>query len=397
MLWNYKFNPATADLGLDMKVTANGHAYALVKSTATGNVIRNRMIKATGAGTSITPFYNFNAFPDYPTSLALDGDQHSYVTGYRLLNGVKTILIASVNNAGALRWIRTENCGTATGDDFGRHVAIGADGQIYMTGSSQGTAQHGIDVVTMKFNYVTGKKQWENFINYNLNDGGYFVASPTLNAVYVSWIAGNVVFVDQIAATTGLAGRRASYTPAPTAPFDTRTGATISDMKISSGTHIYLTGNIGAISAGLNYQATYLIKVNFIARSSSRIEIQLPVTGNFLKSRKSNSIALHNPDKSVFLLEDTYEDYSTHQTEAVVLINLYAPGVFRNQQEQELSADPDSFTMTVAPDPASASTRIIASEPIAFISIQDLTGKKVMEVANDNPNNLGISTWIFLI
>jgi hypothetical protein len=388
-VWTYTFNPTSSDYGVDMKVNSAGTAYALVKSIGTGGAIRYRIIRASAAGSATTVYFNFTINPDYFSTMALDAASNIYLAGYRqsLTPGSsKLITVASVAGAGsqgALRWSQLDNCGTVTGDDIAKHIVIGADGNVYITGSSVGSAQHGLDAVTMKFSSVNGKKLWENFINFTLNDGAFLVSVPDLNTVNVAWSSGSVVYLEQINAGTGLFTRRAAYTPTPASPYTSLGAANITGLASSVGRNVYMTGTIAANAAGFNFDAGWLVKFNFSSRGGTRIENVAPVEGTSNQSKRSVGMALDNVNTNIYWIRDIAETHANHQQEKVEISSMEGTGSFRLGQEMDEQAAQDRIWFE---NPVSESLNISSADLMSKIEITDLTGKTIYS-SNQNTNN----------
>jgi len=323
-VWTYTFNPTSSDYGVDMKVNSAGTAYALVKSIGTGGAIRYRIIRASAAGSATTVYFNFTINPDYFSSMALDASSNIYLAGYRQAitpGSTKLITLASVTGTGtqgALRWSQLDNCGTVTGDDIAKHIVIGADGNVYITGSSVGSAQHGLDAVTMKFSSVNGKKLWENFINFTLNDGAFFVGNPDLNTVNVAWSSGSVVYLEQINPSTGLFIRRSGY--------------------------------------------------------GARIENVAPIEGTSNQSKRSVGIALDNVNTTIYWIRDIAETHAHHQQEKVEISSMDGTGSFRMDQSNDQETEESRIWFE---NPVSQQINIGSIDEMVLIRITDISGKTI--------------------
>ncbi|MFN5325403.1 MAG: T9SS type A sorting domain-containing protein [Bacteroidota bacterium] len=379
-VWTYTFNPTSSDYGVDMKVNSAGTAYALVKSIGTGGAIRYRIIRASAAGSATTVYFNFTINPDYFSSMALDASSNIYLAGYRQAitpGSTKLITLASVTGTGtqgALRWSQLDNCGTVTGDDIAKHIVIGADGNVYITGSSVGSAQHGLDAVTMKFSSVNGKKLWENFINFTLNDGAFFVGNPDLNTVNVAWSSGSVVYLEQINPSTGLFIRRSGYSPTPASPYTSLGPATITGMASSVGRNVYMTGTIAANAAGFNFDAGWLVKFNFSSRGGARIENVAPIEGTSNQSKRSVGIALDNVNTTIYWIRDIAETHANHQQEKVEISSMDGTGSFRMDQSNDQETEESRIWFE---NPVSQQINIGSIDEMVLIRITDISGKTI--------------------
>jgi hypothetical protein len=381
--WLYKFNPSTIDLGIDFKLSANGTAYALLKSNSGGND-RPRIIKATGNGITTSALYTFTGFADVFSSMTLDHLQNVYVTGYRLISGnIKVASTAAVNSGGTLLWRRTDNFGNATGNHFSRYITYGADSSIYITGSSQGTVQHGIDAFLMKLGPQNGKLIWQQLLNFNLNDGGYFVSAREAGMVFLMWIAGNSIYFDQVATADGTLGRRAVYSPTPSAPYNSLNGITISDYKVSNAGLLYFTGTVSAnASNGDIFTTAFVSKLNYVARANSRFEYQFIEQGTTSISAKGVALALDNSSNKVYWVFDTYDTYYTHKYEFASIRSLMGgngSGIFR---DASALSNTENFSFDMYPIPAHDKLTVNSKTDLSQFEMIDLTGKVVIKIQN---------------
>lgn len=392
LVWSYKFNATTEDLGIAMQVE-QGNSFAILKSTAGAN-IRHRIIKATAAGTSATPLFSYNSQPDFLTDLVVDNTLKVYTTGYRLVAGAKVILMSCVTGTGTLLWSRVDNCGSVTGDDFIRDITLGTDGFLYVTGSSQGTVQHGIDAVSMKYNPVNGKKMWESFINFNLTDGGYFILNPDLNFCYISWAANSTIYIDQLDASSGLQVRRITYAPIPVTPYSSLGATTVTDMKMSKRKNIYLTGSIAGVTTGQNFSACYMIRASFTGRGLPAVEYEFDVTGQPSGSFRGAGLALDEDLSKVYFLEDGINTFANHQEEISWLVGLDVPTFLRT-----VSTDTDLsvkiFNATAQPNPVQNELSVRSNKSLDRIEIQDLNGKLLSSLSATGLMDLNIDMTPF--
>lgn len=383
-VWTYKYNGSTKDEGISLQVSNTGMAYALVKSVSSSNIPRYRIIRANAQGTSAAPFYSFTPGDDILNSLALDNSGNAYVTGYQLLGvggqHLMTASVGAVGSNGVLRWISIDSCLTLAGDDVGRYVSIGADGYIYVTGASQGSVSHGVDAVIVKYGAATGKRAWIKYINYTLSDGGYFVMSSDVNLIYVGWKGGSNAYVEEMSAVNGNSWRRATYTPLPLQTYTSINGVTLADMKISAGKNIYLTGTVNAQDNIHLFDAPFLIKVSFASRGAAKVELAIPVDGDFNNSRRSVGIALNNNQRTVYHACNVSEDHVTHAAESAEITSLGGMNVFRIEPSSGLSSE-----ISVYPNPVTDFLMVRGSQTASTLKLFNAIGKDVTP-ASMNPD-----------
>jgi uncharacterized delta-60 repeat protein len=95
---------------------------------------------------------------DLPYSMAVDGPGNVYITGYSTLSGVNfDCTTVKYNASGTQQWVQRYN-GPANTVDVGYSTAVDGLGNVYVTGSSNGTGT-GSDFITIKYSQVTGIQQ----------------------------------------------------------------------------------------------------------------------------------------------------------------------------------------------------------------------------------------------
>ncbi len=245
---------------------------------------------------------------------------------------------------------------------------------VYLTGTSVGTIQHGVDAVTFKINSASGKKVWEQFINYNLSDGGVLVSVPDLANVYVSWVASNTVFLDLYRASNGGLIRRISYSPIPVANHSSINGVTIAAMEVSNSKGIYMTGTVKASDGIADFTGSYLIKDNFSTRGMPIVEYEIPVEGDPFLSRRGASLCLNHNNEHVYFLQDMTETYSSHAQENIIITGFDMQSPLRIQSGITV---PESINNKIKtwPSPVTDVLYVTANGEISTIEITDINGR----------------------
>ncbi len=108
---------------------------------------------------------------DKPVAIAVDNSGNVFVTGSSQGSGTGyDILTIKYSPSGTALWTARYN-GTANGDDYASGIAIDASGNSYITGSSEGGGS-GKDYVTIKYN-SSGVQQWATRYNGSSNSNDY--------------------------------------------------------------------------------------------------------------------------------------------------------------------------------------------------------------------------------
>jgi hypothetical protein len=95
---------------------------------------------------------------DMANAIAVDAQGNVYVTGSSIgVNTSEDIATIKYNTNGVQQWVTRYN-GTSNGSDVGRAIGVDASGNVYVTGNSFKTGQ-GSDYITIKYN-SSGVQQW---------------------------------------------------------------------------------------------------------------------------------------------------------------------------------------------------------------------------------------------
>lgn len=183
---------------LAMTVDGSGNIYVTGLTTDNTTKVDYLTIKYNKSGvTQWRRTYNGPASGrDVATGIAVDANGNVYITGYSYQGqGPETDYVTIKYSAGGTQqWVRNYN---GSGNNIDKATAIGVDkqGNVYVTGTSDGANGVGSDYATLKYN-TDGKLQWSKRYNgsANLNefanamvvdgDGNVYVtgASATANA-----------------------------------------------------------------------------------------------------------------------------------------------------------------------------------------------------------------------
>jgi hypothetical protein len=123
-------------------------------------------------------------FDDGAIAIALDDSGNVYVTGSSEQSyGVRDYATIKYNSTGVLRWVNRFNF---VGDDVAKDIAVDGEGNVYVTGWSEGIGTS-TDYATIMYSSA-GVQQW--VARYNgpdsLGDGAYALALDASGNVYVT-------------------------------------------------------------------------------------------------------------------------------------------------------------------------------------------------------------------
>ncbi len=138
--------------------------YLTIKYSPAGDTLWVRMYD----GPDGTPIGDW----DEANAIGVDDSGNVYVTGYSYGSGIYDYATIKYNSSGDTLWVRRYN-GPGNGYDKAKAIAVDREGDIYVTGYSEGVGT-GYDYATIKYN-TTGVEQWVE--RYNGPDNDHDIAS----------------------------------------------------------------------------------------------------------------------------------------------------------------------------------------------------------------------------
>src|SRR5688572_8824037 len=141
---------------------------------------------------------------DVAREIVLDAQGNIYVTGTsQNKNGSSCIATVKYNNAGVQQWA-ARYTGTASGDNYPYGLVTDGDGNVYVTGRSTGSG-NATDIVTIRYNSM-GAQQWATRYNGsgNLNDvpgdlkvdaAGKVFVTGAANSLHVAGVSPTIVTI----------------------------------------------------------------------------------------------------------------------------------------------------------------------------------------------------------
>ena len=167
-LWTNRYNGLGngADIANSIAVGGNGNVYVTGYSDTTyGNNNDYATIAYSSAGIPIwTNRYNGpgNSY-DQAKGVAVGGDGNVYVTGSSVGSGSDTdYATIAYSSVGLPLWTNRYN-GLGNGNDYANSIAVGSNGNVYVTGYSS-DASGSSDYVTIDYS-STGQPLWTNRYN----------------------------------------------------------------------------------------------------------------------------------------------------------------------------------------------------------------------------------------
>jgi len=179
---------------------------------------------------------------DYPTAIGVDDSKNVYVTGSSIgINGLADYATIKYSPIGEEEWVMRYDGPSNMSDDAGDMV-IDVEGNIYVTGESQG-ADGNRDFLTVKYN-SDGMEQWAVRYNGedNLNDRAAAITTDHLGYVYVTGVSRGIsTYDDYLTIKYTMDGNELWVTryAAYSADIDDRP----SDIAVDDMGNVFITGN----------------------------------------------------------------------------------------------------------------------------------------------------------
>ena len=286
--WATSIGGTSDDYGSGIATDSGGNVYVIGTYRGTANFGSGVSLTSTGSYDAFVAKYNTSGivqwaksiggtFTDVGWGIATDSGGNVYVTGeyystttVSLGNGLELpastgtdAFVAKYNTSGTVQWA-TSIVGTSV--DQGKGIATDSGGNVYVTGSYQGTVTIGSitltsvgsnDAFVAKYN-TSGTVQWAKSIGGSITDVGYGIATDSDGNVYVTGsYAGTVTFASgtTLTSTGSYDAFVAKYNTSGIVQWAKSIGGTSLDqgngIATDSGGNVYVTGYyIGAVTIG---------------------------------------------------------------------------------------------------------------------------------------------------
>ncbi|HTL81754.1 MAG TPA: T9SS type A sorting domain-containing protein [Bacteroidia bacterium] len=173
--WATRFDGSAAgfDESYDIMADASGNVYVTggTTTTTTGNNYITIKYNSAGVQQWATVYSNNNANTECAYAMAMDGSGNVYVTGTSFGSAANDNDIATIkyNNSGVQQWVMRHN-GAGSNFDAAADIALDASGNVYVCGYDRGALSvTDYDAVLIKYNNG-GIQQWVKTYNGPGND-----------------------------------------------------------------------------------------------------------------------------------------------------------------------------------------------------------------------------------
>ena len=357
--------------GVEMKLHPSGTIYAVVHSDYLLSSYYT-LIKSVPSNSMAQLVYGFAANGPFINSLALDGAQKAYVTGYTTKSGFKNIYVASINvSSNTLVWSSSYTTPSIAGNDVGNQITVGSDGGVYTVGTSDVGGAAGEQAIVLKNLPANPRFQFVSLLRAAPDTKGLFINASESGWVYVGATSSTTATVFRIPnngifSTPG----KVEYTPVPNTTFTAVTNITMNAMEISTSKNIYITGGVIADGPGGSFTSSYLIKTAVVFGNALIRAGDIGVEGTFSHNYEGFDINLDYAKTDVYWLRNYWDN--THQNESIELIDVSVPSPLRH------TIPGGTNMISMFPNPASDKVTITSDADITSVEVLNMTGKQVL-------------------
>lgn len=390
---NFYQNTGTDNL-IDMKLNTFGTLYAVIK-TVVGPSISYSVIASVPSNSSSQLIVPFAPNVISISSLALDNSQAIYVGGYIVKAGSKNAYVAAIDlTHNFITWSSSYSPKGVQGDDYVNEITVGSDGNIYAVGTS---FQGNLGDLVLVLKNTPGNPRFD-FIVTLKGAGpmkGIFINASESGWLYIGAVAYNDFIAyayripsDGIFVTPGMI----EFVPTPVANYNALTDITLSDMKVSSGKNIYLTGSVMADGPSGTFSCSYLFKSSVVFGNALIDAGGMPVEGDFNGNLEGVNVSLDYSKADVYQLRNFWDD--AHLVEKIELIDINVPSPLR------YSSTNCDEKISLSPNPAREQLKINSAASIMQVEILNMEGALLMnETGNSKTvllNTASLSPGIYL-
>ena len=245
------------DWATALAVDASGNVYVTGRSVYWPRIFEYATIKYTSAGdTAWVRRYG----GDVATSLAVDASGNVYVTGSSGSYPNSDYATVKYTSTGDTAWVRRYSGSESWSYDVARALAVDASGNVYVTGSSDGSGRYS-DYATVKYT-STGDMAWVR------RYGGGYAAALAVDAGGNVYVTGN--------------GGTIKYNSSGDSAW-TRSFAGV-DLAVDASGNVYVTGSSAGQSATIKYDAAgnqeWLAQYSYPGGTSTPVGLKLDAQNN---------------------------------------------------------------------------------------------------------------------
>lgn len=182
-VWNRTWGGALSEIGYDLVINGTQEIYIVGSTQSFGNGSADMcLLKYDTFGNRLWNLTWGGAEWDEGYGLALDDDQHVYITGYsETIESSGDIVLLKYNGNGIKEWnVSLGGVGTETAYT----VAVNDTNDIYLTGETSSFGPNGVNLLLAKFN-STGHKQWNVTWGGDMPDAGRSLFINQSREIYV--------------------------------------------------------------------------------------------------------------------------------------------------------------------------------------------------------------------
>ena len=249
-LWVSRYNGPSNDNDepYNLAVDDSGNVYVTGRSIGNGTNYDYATIKYNSGGVQqwLQRYNGPGNGNDLARTISVDGQGNVFVTGFSAGNGTGSdYATIKYNSGGVQQWVQRYN-GPGNGDDDAYSLAVDGQGNVYVTGWSDG------DYATIKYNSA-GVQQWVQRYNGpgNGNDDAWSIALDDSSNVYVTGHSAGIGTGSDYATIKYNSGGVQQWVQRYNGPGNGSDGA--NTIAVDDSRNVFVTGNSEGNGTGWDY------------------------------------------------------------------------------------------------------------------------------------------------